>query len=242
MSEELRQLMVNLRLGRMAEMLEEVLAEGEREGHTTREVLGSLLRAQWHEKQEKAMAYRIRSAKLPESWSLETFPYQLQTGVNKTQIRQFAELDFITRRENIVFIGPTGVGKTGLASGLLLKALHNGYRGRFVKAQDLFDEMYASLADRSTRSLINSLARLHVLVIDELGYLVIRPEQANVFFKLMEERYNRYSTIITTNLSYEEWAGFLGNRPMVEPLLSRLRHYCHTVRIEGPSLRQPRHE
>ena len=175
----------------------------------------------------------------PERWSLETFPYSQQPGVNRKQIRAFAELDFAAKHENLVFIGPTGVGKTGIACGILLKALQNGLRCQFIRAQDLFDEMYASLADRSTRRLVNRLARLDVLLIDEMGYSNLKPEQANVFFKLMEERYRQHSTIVTTNLAYEEWAGFLGNKTMVEALLSRVRHYCHTVRIEGPSLREP---
>jgi len=99
--------------------------------------------------------------------------------------------------------------------------------------------MYASLADRSSRQLLKRLARLDVLLIDEFGYLNLKPEQSNIFFKLMEERYRQHATIITTNLDYEEWPNFLGNRPMVEALLSRLRHFCHTVRIDGPSLREP---
>jgi DNA replication protein DnaC len=108
-----------------------------------------------------------------------------------------------------------------------------------MKAQDLFDEMYASLADRSTRQLLKRLVRLDVLLIDEFGYLNLKPEQSNIFFKLMEERYRQHPTIITTNLGYDEWPNFLGNRPMVEALLSRLRHQCHTVPIDGPSLREP---
>src|SRR6516162_11795804 len=88
--------------------------------------------------------------------------------------------------------------KTGLASGLLLKALQNGYRGLFIRAQDLFDEMYASLADRASRKLIRRLARLDLLLIDEIGYVNLRPEQANIFFKLMEERYRRKATLLTT--------------------------------------------
>jgi len=72
-----------------------------------------------------------------------------------------------------------------------------------------------------------------------MGYLNLRPEQANIFYKLMEERYRRKATIITTNLDYEEWYHFLGNKKMVEALLSRIRHFCHTIRIDGPSLRQP---
>jgi DNA replication protein DnaC len=132
------------------------------------------------------------------------------------------------------------VGKTGLASGLLLKALQNGCRGVFLRAQDLFDEMYAFLADRSSRKLIDRLARVDLLVVDEMGYLNLRPEQTNIFFKLMEERYRRKATIITTNLDFEEWHNFLGNKALVEALLSRLRHQCHTVKIDGPSLREPR--
>jgi DNA replication protein DnaC len=99
--------------------------------------------------------------------------------------------------------------------------------------------MYASLADRSTRKLLNYLSRLDLLVIDEMGYLTLRPEQTNIFFKLMEERYRRKATVITTNLDYEEWHNFLGNKPLVEALLSRLRHQCHTLKIDGPSLRSP---
>jgi len=139
----------------------------------------------------------------------------------------------------LVFIGQTGVGKTGLACGLLLKTLQNGYRGLFIRAQDLFDEMYASIADRASRKLIRRLARLDVLLIDELGYLNLRPEQTNIFFKLMEERYRRKATLITTNLEYDQWPVLLGHKDLTEALLSRLRHQCQTIRINAPSLREP---
>jgi len=238
-SEELEQLLKNLHLKRMLEIYEEQLRAAEKEEVSYSEFLTRLLRAQWHHRQETALAWRIRRANLPERWSLETFPFARQPGVHRKQIHTLAELEFIPKAENIVWIGPTGVGKTGLASGLLLKALENGYRGQFIRAQDLFDQMYASLADRSTRQLLKRLARLDVLLIDELGYLNLKPEQSNIFFKLMEERYHRRSTLITTNLEYDEWPNFLGNRAMVEALLSRLRHYCHTVHIQGPSLREP---
>lgn len=239
MTEELEQVLKNLRLGEIADTLDEKLRLADQEQPTYEDFLLSLMRPQWHAKQEKAMEWRIKNARMPERWALETFPFKIQTGVNRRQIKTLAELAFIPKAENLVFIGPTGVGKTGLASALLLRALQNGYRGRFIRAQDLFDEMYASLADRSSRKLLNGLARLDLLVIDEMGYLNLRPEQTNIFFRLMEERYNRRSTIITTNLEYDEWHEFLGNRSMVEALLSRLRHRCHTVRIDGPSLRDP---
>ncbi len=238
-NEELEQLLRNLRLGRILEIFDEHLRTAEEQDLTYTAFVLGLMRAQWHARQEQALGWRIKRAALPEQWSLETFPFAKQPGISRRQIHAFAELEFIPKAENIIFIGPTGVGKTGLASGILLKALQNGYRGQFVRAQDLFDEMYASLADRSSRKLVNRLARLDVLHIDELGYINVKPEQANIFFKLMEERYRRRATIITTNLDYEEWYQFLGNRPMVDALLSRLRHHCHTVRIEGPSLREP---
>ncbi len=99
--------------------------------------------------------------------SRRTFPYARQPGVNRKQIRAFAELDFVAKDENLVLAGPAGVGETGLACGLLLKALQSGQRCQFIRAQDLFDEMYASLAGRSTRQLLNRLLRLDVLLIDE---------------------------------------------------------------------------
>src|SRR5664280_1156479 len=202
MTEELEQLLKNLKLRRMLGVYDEQLHAAEKAQTSYSEFVAGLLRAPWHERQDSAL------------------------------------LDFVAKHENLVFTGKTGVGKTGLACGLLLKALQNGYRCQFIRAQDLFDEMYASLADRSTRKLLNRLARLDVLLVDEFGYLNLKPEQSNTFFKLMEERYNRHSTILTTNLIYDEWHNFLGNKSMVDALLSRVRHYCHTVAIDGPSLRE----
>jgi DNA replication protein DnaC len=239
MTDEIDQLLKNLRLRKIAEILDDEIAKADKASSSYQALIARLLRAQWHHNQQQALAWRIDRARLPEKWTLESFPFKKQPGISQRQIRTFAELDFVAKAENIVFIGPPGVGKTGLASGLLLKALQNGHRALFVRAQDLFDEMYASLADRSSRKLINRLARVDVLLVDELGYLNLKPEQMNIFFKLMEERYRRKATLITTNLKYDEWHNFLGNKPLVDALLSRLRHQCHTVTIDGPSLRDP---
>ena len=120
-----------------------------------------------------------------------------------------------------------------------MKAMEAGYRCLFIKAQELFDEMYTSLADRSTRKLLNRLINMDILLVDEMGYLNLRPEQSNIFFKLMEERYYRKQTIITTNRPYEEWYDFLGKKEMVDALLDRIRHKCITIKIDGLSLRTP---
>jgi len=239
MHSEIQQYLKALHLDRIHDILDEEITAASQKDVSYEDLLVRLLRAQWHARQEKALEWRIKRARLPFSWTLESFPFDKQPGVSRRQIRNFATLDFVPKVENIVFVGGTGVGKTGLAIGLLLKALQNGYRALFIKAQDLFDEMFASLADRSTPRFVRHLSRIDVLAIDEMGYLTIRPEQANVFFRLMEERYTRKPTLITTNLAYDEWHHLLGNPAMVDALLSRLRHRCHTVAIDGPSLRAP---
>jgi DNA replication protein DnaC len=197
---ELRQLAEQLRLPGMIQALEEVLARAEADALPPAEVLRLLFHEELRHRQERSLAYRITQAKLPWDWSLETFPFAQQPGVNAAQIKALAGLDFIARAQNLVFIGPPGTGKSGLASGLLRQGLINGYRGRFYKAQDLFDELYASLADRTTARLLNRLSRYDLLQIDELGYLTLKPEQVNAFFKLLDLRSGQRPTLITTNL------------------------------------------
>jgi DNA replication protein DnaC len=239
MDDELDQLLTNLRLWRMHEVLDRMLKKAERRQVSYSTFFAWLLREQYQYQQERAIESRIKRAKIPERWSLSTFPFKQQPSVHAPTIRQLAKLDFLARHSNLVFMGPTGVGKTGLATSILMIALENGYRGLFIKAQDLFDEMYQSLADRSTRRLVDRLTRVDILLIDELGYLNLHPEQTNIFFKLMDERYGKKSTIITTNLDYDEWYDFLGKKQMVGALLDRLRHHCTTIRIDGASLRDP---
>lgn len=237
MDDDLEQLLANLKLRRMRDVLDRELERAEATTPSYTEFLARLLREEYQAQHMRFLEHRIRRARLPERWSLETFPWDLQPTVPRATIEQLAELDFIGRAANLVFIGPTGVGKTGLASAILLRALQTGYRGMFIKAQDLFDELYQTLADRSSRKLLDRLSRIDLLLIDEMGYLNLRPEQSNMFFKLMEERYGKKATIITTNLHYERWYDFLGQKDMVGALLDRLRHRCHTIDIDGISLR-----
>ena len=228
MNEDLEQLLENLKLKTIAARFDEMTAAAEQNGTPLPTLFTQLLRAEWHARQEQALQARIDRANFPEDWTLESFPFKMQKGVKERQIRAFAELEFIPKAENIVFIGETGVGKTGLMISLARKAVQNGYRALFIKAQDLLDEMYASLADRSTRRLLKSLANVDILAIDE---------QTNIFFKLMEERHHRKPTLISTNLPYATWPDFLANPALTKALLSRLRERCHTVTIEGPCIR-----
>lgn len=239
MDDEIDQLLKNLGLHRIREVFDRETARATVSGSSFRDFAAALFREQYAWQRQRSFEYRVKVSRLPERWSLDTFPFDQQPGVNAAVIRQLGELDFVPKAENIVFIGPTGVGKTGLAMGILLRALENGYRGLFISAQDLFDEMFASLADKSTRKLLNQLKSFDVLLIDEMSYLTLKPEQTNIFFRLMEERYGRKATILTTNLDYDDWYGFLGRKEMVGALLDRLRHHCTTIRIDGPSLRRP---
>jgi DNA replication protein DnaC len=237
MIEQLEALLVKLRLEGMRQALPQILSQADAEALPPAEVMRRLLEEEWRYRQERSLAYRLQQAKLPWDWSLQTFPFDRQPGVNAAQIKSLAGLDFIERAQNIVFIGPPGTGKSGLAMSLLRQAVVNGYRGRFYKAQDLIDELYASLADNSTTRLLNRLSRYDILQIDELGYLTLKPEQVNAFFKLLDMRYGQRPTLITTNLDYPDWYELFQRKSLVDALLDRLQHYCITIRIDGPSLR-----
>ena len=154
MNEKLYSLLTQLRLKGFAGALDEELQRAEKEAAPVSEVLHRLLLEEQAYRQNQSLLYRLKQANIPWDWTLKTFPFAKQPGISKAQIQQLSGLAFLERKENIVFIGNPGTGKSGLATGLLRQALLSGYRGRFYLAQNLLDELYASLADRSSPKLI----------------------------------------------------------------------------------------
>lgn len=238
----LHALIGELKLRGMGAVLDDALERATHERISAHELIERLLLAEAHHRRERALAWRLDQARLPWPWTLDSFPFERQPGVDATHIRTLAGLDFVRKQHNLVLIGKPGTGKSGIAIALLRQACLDGMRARMYSAQELLDELYASLVDRSTPKLLTRLARYDLLLIDELGYLTMKSEQSNAFFKLMDKRYNRVSTIITTNLDYDDWYPMFDNKPLVDALLDRLKHRCITVRIDGPSLRAPQHE
>lgn len=218
-----------LKLRKMSELIDNHLARAQVNKPSYSAFLLDLLRQEVRDKRERTILNRIRQSGLSELWTLDTYPFHIQKGISKRQHEEFGELHFLDRAENIVWIGPTGVGKSGLSDAILHKALLAGRTGRRVKAQDLFDELGASAADRSTQMLLHHLSRLDLLVVDEMGYVNPRPDQVNQFFRLIDKRTRKKSTLLTTNLGYQEWPSFLGNPNLAAALLNRLLERVHTI-------------
>ena len=241
--QEIHNLLDALKLRHTRQAVAELLAEAQKSKPAYSQFLLKLLRQEYENKRNRTIAARIKKSGLRDYWTLETYPWHIQTCLqkHKSAILELAELDFIDQGASVVFIGNSGVGKSGLAAGIMMKALYAGRTAYCIKAQDLFEELGASIADRSTKTFLKRLARLDLLLIDEFGY-ASPPEQnlTNNFFRLMDHRCNRKSTVITTNLGFREWPKFLGNGPLIAALLSRLMRKCHTFSINGFNLCHPK--
>jgi DNA replication protein DnaC len=243
MLDEIHALLDALKLRHARAAVAEQLKAAQKQKTSYSAFLLELLRREHEGQRDRTMARRLKHSGLQEYWTLETFPFHIQKCLDKRLIDELAELDFIDRGQSVVFIGQPAVGKSGLASGIMMKALYAGRRCQAVKADELFDELGKSHADRTTRARLQRLARLDLLLIEEFGFISpLEPRQVNAFFRLMDDRCNRRSTMITSNLGFDEWEKFLGGSALVAALVSRLLQNCKTIMFpkEAAKLRNPK--
>jgi DNA replication protein DnaC len=189
--------------------------------------LAQIITQQYQHQREQQRLSRTKRARLPEPLTMDTFPFSRQPKLDKRKIMDlYDSMRFLHEAQALIFIGPTGCGKTGLASAFLIHAINNGYRGRFVDFKDLSDHLYRSLADRSDRALLKHLAAFDCLLIDELGYDPMDKNTAGLFFNLLKLRHRKHCTIITTQLGFSEWGPLLGNEHLSAALIDRITENC----------------
>ena len=169
--------------------------------------------------------------------TIEEYDFSFQPEVDERLIRELSELNFMDEAKNIIFVGPPGVGKTHLAIGIGVKAALKRKRVLFFNAEELISELVATNIGNRIAEYIESLSRIDLLIIDELGYLEINKSASSLFFKLISKRYEKKSTIITTNKPFEEWNEIFGDEVVATAILDRLLHHCYPFLINGKSYR-----
>lgn len=234
---QLQERLIQIGLKYAAESLPALLKQAADKHHSFTWLLTKLLDQETDGRKQRAAENRERRAHFPESWTLGTFPWELQPGVDQREIMELAELVFVREAANIVLIGDVGVGKTGLAIGLGREAVNAGHGVLFIKIHELIDQLTASLMDRSTPRLIRRLARIDVMIIDEFSHVKLNEEQANLLFRLIDARYHKKSTIFATNLGFDDWGKYLNNPALTRSLASRVTDQCFVIRIDGPAIR-----
>ena len=148
--------------------------------------------------------------------------------------------DYLAQKRNIIWIGPTGTGKTGLATSFLMQAISQGFRGSFIPFPELVEMLYRSVADHTEAKLIQTFAKYDCLLIDELGYVEVEPVQVGLFFTLMQRRHKQKSTLITSNLGFEQWTSFLKNDQLTAALMDRLTETSHVINMRNCVSLRPR--
>ena len=185
-------------------------------------------------KQENARKRRISLAKIPEQFVIETFPFNKQPKLNKKIILTLYDcLDYMLKQQNIIWIGPTGTGKTGLATAFLTQAIDKGYRGKFILFPELVETLYQSIADHTEAKVLKTFESYDCLLIDELGFIEIDPVQVGLFFTLMHKRHKKKSTLITSNLGFDQWGSFLKNTQLTAALIDRLTENSHVINMKN---------
>jgi DNA replication protein DnaC len=221
----------------LAAAVERLAERARAESWTHEEFLAACLQREVAARDSHGGEARIRAARFPARKALEDFDYDHQRSLKREAIAHLSTLDFVTARENVVFLGPPGTGKTHLSIGLGIRACQAGHRVAFATAA----EWVARLADAHTAGKLQDelvkLARIPVLIVDEVGYIPFEPEAANLFFQLVSSRYERASLIVTSNKPFGRWGEVFGDDVVAAAMIDRLVHHAEVISLKGDSYR-----
>ena len=232
MDESLKKMLDYLRLQQLAKHWDTWLAQAQKEKYSHVKLLKYIIEQEYNNKLENAKAMRIARAKIPEKFVIETYPFGRQPHFDKNKIFNiYDSFDYMEKKRDIIWIGTTGVGKTGLATSFLIQAINKGYNGRFITFPDLVETLYRSVADHSEAVVLKTFASYDCLLIDELGYIEVEPLQVGLFFALMSKRHKHKTTIITSNLGFKQWDSFLKNDHLTAALIDRLTENSYVINM-----------
>jgi len=233
MDEELVATLKYLRLGRLLSQWDETVETARKGRYSAERLLKYVLQEEYRSKRENARLLRRQRANIPEMLEMETFPFSRQPKLDRKKIMSYYDgFDYMTKQRGMVWMGPTGCGKTGLATAFLLQAIDRGHRGYFVTFPELLQELFQSLADRSEGKVLRRYLSYDCLVVDEVGYVEVEPAQVGQFFTLMHKRHKKKTTLITSNLGFSEWGSFLRNTQLTAALLDRLTASSHVINMK----------
>lgn len=233
MNDSLTQQLKYLRLKELLAHWDDLLKLAARKNFSHDRLLRHVIEEEYRLRRENARAFRLKQAAIPEALVMETYPFNRQPKLNKKKIMAlYDSMSWMTNAENIIWLGKTGCGKTGLASGFLIHAINQGCSGRYVLFAELINQLYQSVADHSQQKLMRKYLSYDVLLIDEIGYVEVEPVQVGLFFTLMQKRHKKKPTLITSNLGFSEWGSFLKNDHLTAALIDRLTETSHVFNMK----------
>ncbi len=227
MDDEITEQLAYLGLNRLMESWDETLKTAGKKKTSYYRFLTNILREEYAFKKEKRRLQRLKAAKIPEMLVMETFPFAKQPNLKKKMVMEiYDSMNYINQSQALLFIGPTGCGKSGLATSFLVHAINQEFRGLFIDFRDLVDQLYRSAADYTHKKVFKRFESYDCLIIDEVGYRSVNKDEAGLFFDLMKRRHQKGCTIITTQLGFEEWNGFLKDKHLTMALVDRVTENC----------------